>query len=390
MQLFISKIDDIAVIQNTDSTFQSSNKKANRGDIKKGKNGQVDLGEGEKKITTAFIVQDSDTFDKLFKVLSKKRECKLTDKFLGIIKVSIDSYTIKNSDKHNGITKIDITFIVNEVFNPTINYKGKIISHIHKLKDNIDVAYLSNNNNISSITTNTYINPVTHNIKKLDKDIQDDFKAKYDDFNRYSTDINRNFNNLNTLLNNGYLNNPIDNIFTKLSSIVNSMNIVKSNIYKVKNYVPRFKVLSNFALSSFGFKSAKAHNKNANSVKVNKMFLIMNLHLLLQVSNKLEMLQTIETLTQLVNDNIALNNNMIHHEDNIINYNNILDDCINYSNNSDIGDIINVKLNYKLVSQYVYRYYGTMDKLADILYLNNLQADTIINGNLKIYKREVA
>ena len=114
INLLVSKIDDIQIVQVGESKISIRHKKceskkpAKKGgnpleEDEGGENVSVDLGAGAKRFSIeAYTFNKADT-SRLFNILYNIRYCTITDKFFGKIKVYIDGLEVINSDKH--ITK---------------------------------------------------------------------------------------------------------------------------------------------------------------------------------------------------------------------------------------------------------------------------------------------
>jgi len=382
MQLYISKINNINVIQDNKSVLKSTNKTADRKDIHKGKNRLKDLGEGSKNITTSFIIKDNQTFTQLYKICAKKRKCDLVDKYLGIIKnVGIKSYSISNSDTHIGYTKFDIEFIINETFNPKIDYTGSIITHIEVLKVQPIPKYITELDTLKSINIDNVKNiKLDDNLNTLiSTDILRDLNTKFAVVNQYLNNINNDVNKVISKIDKNL--RVIDNVQNMISSITNT---IYRPIFKIIDIIPKFKLKSitmNFRSNNY----ANLINMNNNVGLVNNILLIQQLQNLLSVKNSNDLLNCVSNITYLCNQNSFIDSQNISTSS--IDYNEINQTVLNYSTNSEYGEIREIVLSYEILSQWVFRYYGSLDNMDDILYLNGYKEDTIINGFIKYFEK---
>lgn len=143
VNLLVSKVDSIEVIQVDESRLSVAHKEAKSNkpsafDTDGGENYSVDLGAGEKSHTIKIHTLDKNETDALFDILYNKRNCTITDKFIGKIKVKIDKIEIVNSDKHIGKTIFNITATVQDIQKvPTVNTTARLKQTIATMEDEI-------------------------------------------------------------------------------------------------------------------------------------------------------------------------------------------------------------------------------------------------------------
>lgn len=142
VNLLVSKINNIKVLQVDESRLTVTHKKAKSNKPSPFGNGDenysIDLGAGDKVHNIKIHALDKTETANLFDILYSKRECEITDKFFGKIKVAIDKVEVINSDKHIGKTIFNITANVQgEVKAPTINATAQLKSTIATLEDEI-------------------------------------------------------------------------------------------------------------------------------------------------------------------------------------------------------------------------------------------------------------
>ena len=376
MNIYISKINDVEVIQASNSTLSSNNKTSNRGDVNKGKNKIVDLGEGIKELNSQFYIKDNSTFTQIYDIVSKERACTIIDKFLGEIKCNISSYSFKNSDKHLGVTILDIKFIITEDFNPKIDYRGKILVDISNIQDKIMPKYL---NTSSSDINLDNLDTMVHTFNQLDSNILLDLEDKFTTFTNYYNDINSNINR--TLLNGKNIIDTVTNTITDIKQIDFSI----KHLYKNLIHIPhlQFTDIRNFRFINTS--TSNIINKNSNTLFVNNLLLISNLSNILNAPNR-DVLNNLENnIKQLVDDNNIINTSNVTDAKVDMNYNSIFRDIQQFIKNSG-KQIYSINVNLELVSRIVYKRYGNLDNLEDILFLNNLNEDTIFKGELKLFK----
>jgi len=365
MRLYISKIDNIKVMQGNISTLSSSNKQSTRKDLKKGKNKGVDLGEGDKTLSTDFYILNENDFSRVFKILTKKRKCTLTDKFLGILQVSIKNYKIENSDKHYGYTKISITFTIDEEFNPKIDYRGTILNHVQNIETNSKPQYLARNGDISN--------------QIVDSKIKDDYNEKLDYFMRDLNNVNRDytFQTIPT---------PPNLINNDILDFTNNLNIAFNELFFIPLEFKQFKI---FTLPYFfGVQAQLLHNLNSNTLLINRLYLGLFLRQLLSVKNAYRLEIVTSVIVRLCNTMQELINNNLIFRDLRIDFNQISNDVINYRNSVDFNQIIELEINHNTLSSKVREYYNSLDNFKDILELNNLHSDIFSNlETFKFYKR---
>jgi hypothetical protein len=366
MKLFVSKINDLVVMQDSTSALSSQNKSSSREDIKKGKNKSIDLGEGSKKLTSSFISQDEVTTERLFKILSKDRKCTITDKFLGVIKCNVLSYSIVNSDKHIGTTKFKVEFSITEDFNLKINYRGRILHNIHELEEKIKPKYIVIKNN--SKTTK-----ITEDIISTDAQTKSDYLTKFKSTNRYLNNINRDVNYNRLILND-------KDIISKGFDTLSTLSIKNENLFKYNDYLSGFKAI---VPNGTGVQGAYMSNENANALLFNKVLLITNLKKLL-LNDISTLPSTITNIIRVCKNNITIQEHLII-ADNRIDFNEIIYNALQFRDFNHL-QIVEVRLRRELISRYVYKKYGNLDYFEDILRINNLQDDTILSGVIKMFE----
>jgi len=126
INLLVSKIDDIQIVQVGESKISIKHKKCeSKKPAKKGgnpletdeggENVSVDLGAGAKKFNIEAYTFNKTETSKLFNILYNIRYCTITDKFFGKIKVYIDELEVINSDKHITKTIFNISGTVQDI-----------------------------------------------------------------------------------------------------------------------------------------------------------------------------------------------------------------------------------------------------------------------------------
>jgi hypothetical protein len=126
INLLVSKIDDIQIVQVGESKISIKHKKCeSKKPAKKddnpfkpdggGENASIDLGAGAKKFNIEAYTFNKTETSKLFNILYNIRYCTITDKFFGKIKVYIDELEVINSDKHITKTIFNISGTVQDI-----------------------------------------------------------------------------------------------------------------------------------------------------------------------------------------------------------------------------------------------------------------------------------
>lgn len=126
INLLVSKIDDIQIVQVGESKISIKHKKCeSKKPAKKGgnpletdeggENVSVDLGAGAKKFNIEAYTFNKTETSRLFNILYNIRYCTITDKFFGKIKVYIDELEVVNSDKHITKTIFNISGTVQDI-----------------------------------------------------------------------------------------------------------------------------------------------------------------------------------------------------------------------------------------------------------------------------------
>lgn len=126
INLLVSKIDDIQIVQVGESKISIKHKKceskkpAKKGDNPfkpddGGENASIDLGAGAKKFNIEAYTFNKAETSRLFDILYNIRYCTITDKFFGKIKVYIDELEVINSDRHITKTIFNISGTVQDI-----------------------------------------------------------------------------------------------------------------------------------------------------------------------------------------------------------------------------------------------------------------------------------
>lgn len=126
INLLVSKIDDIQIIQVGESKISIKHKKCeSKKPAKKGgnpleadeggENVSIDLGAGAKKFNIEAYTFNKAETSRLFDILYNIRYCTITDKFFGKIKVYIDELEVINSDRHITKTIFNISGTVQDI-----------------------------------------------------------------------------------------------------------------------------------------------------------------------------------------------------------------------------------------------------------------------------------
>ncbi len=126
INLLVSKIDDIQIVQVGESKISIKHKKCeSKKPAKKGgnpletdeggENVSIDLGAGAKKFNIEAYTFNKAETSRLFNILYNIRYCTITDKFFGKIKVYIDELDVVNSDKHITKTIFSISGTVQDI-----------------------------------------------------------------------------------------------------------------------------------------------------------------------------------------------------------------------------------------------------------------------------------
>lgn len=126
INLLVSKIDDIQIVQVGESKISIKHKKCeSKKPAKKGgnpleadeggENVSIDLGAGAKKFNIEAYTFNKAETSRLFDILYNIRYCTITDKFFGKIKVYIDELEVINSDRHITKTIFNISGTVQDI-----------------------------------------------------------------------------------------------------------------------------------------------------------------------------------------------------------------------------------------------------------------------------------
>lgn len=176
VNLLVSKIDNIKVIQVDESRLSVAHKEAKSNkpspfEKSGGENYSIDLGAGEKVHSIKIHTLDKNETDALFDVLYNKRDCEIVDKFVGKIKVHIDKVEVVNSDKHIGITIFNITATVQDIQKaPKVNATAQLKQRVSMMEDELAIECGKFAQTIKEIgTTDTIVDVLTNKTNFIDE-----------------------------------------------------------------------------------------------------------------------------------------------------------------------------------------------------------------------------
>ncbi len=148
INLLVSKVNDIRVIQVGDSKMSVSNKNEDGskvggrladGTVGNGFNQTVDLGRGKQQHTINLYTASRDDTDALFKIFHEERFCTIVDKFKGRLKVYVEEFEVTDSDTHIGRTIFEITCMVqDEEILPSVNTAVALANELSKMEKELE------------------------------------------------------------------------------------------------------------------------------------------------------------------------------------------------------------------------------------------------------------
>ena len=277
MQCFIAKIGGVDVLQFGNSTLSGTNKKEDRADVKKGKNKAIDLGRAKQTLSITVKIQDKQSFTQIYNIATKDRFTSMVDKFLGELKVYVDSFKIVHSDNDFGTTTINLTFSIIEEFKGSPDYSGEMT----RISQNILKTMEVENDYKSNIPTeifqgvsviddfNDKLNDFTQNVGK--------YMSTPTNFLQILRDIVNTKNNIMAFMRNpkAFLSATVP-LFREITQIVDEFNnfnisprspMFKTNPINLPIYPAQTKTVND----SVGFETEIMHDKNLNSLQFNKI-----------------------------------------------------------------------------------------------------------------------
>jgi hypothetical protein len=394
VNLLVSKIDNIQVIQVDESRLSVAHKEAKSNkpspfDKVGGENYSVDLGAGEKVHSIKIHTLDKNETDALFDLLYNKRNCTITDKFVGKIKVKIDKVEIVNSDKHIGKTIFNITATVQDIKKvPTVNATAQLKQTIATMEEEVAIECEKFANTIKEVgTTDTIVDELTNEENYLDlmldameqslQDIVDLAFIAFDFYNGIQSRVNRIKRIGETLSMITTLPNAFIDLMLGITDIFTSKNV---GLFETSASNGRVIKSSNEDLSEFSQIEITAIKK---SLQTNQLLNLvtatgeMKQALTKQYKSQQEFdAQVSLCITRLESTNLSYENIVIAQQ--------VLKA---YSNTKHINSIVDYEVTKETpLIAIVYELYGSTENYDVIKTINNFADNDAIIGTIKVYE----
>jgi hypothetical protein len=381
--LYISKLNNIAIIQDGESSITTEN---NEADIKnpKGGNKVEKLGAGQEVIDISFKSISDANSKAIRNALRSDKAITLLDKFNGNLKVTVTSYSITDSDKHIGVTKFTASFkIVEELKTPPQNISSKLKDNASLLSSAIDMTM--------KLDTANVINSAITNVK--------DSVSQFEDASNFATS--------------GF--KAIAEYRDKLSSIINSASALIQQPVAFKNKIlgvisgfttiystarQSFEVIKNIAVfkrdiedSLSIFKRNEIENSNivGNASNIAKASIMLETFPDITFNSmeeaKLAQSSIVETLDEIYNNDNDNAVTTLQTMSNIDLVETIKNDLSKYVQSLDLPNVVEVTVFQTPLIVLSYQLYGTTERVEELRALNRFFEDDNISGTIKVFDK---
>jgi len=405
INLLVSKIDDIQIVQVGESKVSIRHKKCESKKPSKkggnpleadegGENVSIDLGAGAKKFNIEAYTFNKAETSRLFDILYNIRYCTITDKFFGKIKVYIDDLEVINSDKHITKTIFNIRGTVQDIEKiPSTDAEALLNNVVDDFEIELVKEALTFAETIETTATtiiDEFMNAFDTGVRFIDDALQmvEDGLQKILDAETFVFDI---YNGVMARVNRGKrigetlkliiaLPNDFANLIKKTT---NTKTFKPLNIFETKT--KKGVVVRNLNeatyLSQFEFEKVKKDFGANQLLNLTTAISEMKQILTKEYSSQQEFDYQVEIcIKRLEFTNLSY--------EKIVNAQQIIKA---YSNQKTIQKLIDYKIkDSKPLAQIVFDLYGNLDNYEELRMLNNFADNDDIIGNVKVYENESA
>jgi len=385
LSLYVSKINNINIIQDGDSVISSDNNEANYSDPK-GNNKTKKQGAGQENIQISFKSISDANATALKKMLRSDKDVTLTDKFKGNFKATVSSYSITDSDIHIGITKFLVTFKIKEhLKTPKQNIGSSITENSVKLLNNVDMKM--------SFPIADTVDDAISAVKETAGDFMqasnfadgvstEDFNI-LDKIGEYRSNIQDVINNAQSLIH-----KPLE-FKNKIMGIVNSFSSLYSSALSTFN-AANIMALYKRELKSFLsiFKKSEVNNRNVIGNSNNIVRSVIMAQALPSIAfDSMDQAKEIQAIiTESLNE-IYDNDDQTSTVSNYEIVQAIKNDIAIFIQALDLPNVVEIEVFQKPFFVLSYELYGNLDRIEQLKKLNGLIEDDNVTGTIKVFDR---
>lgn len=367
--LHVSKIDNINIIQDGESTISAENNEAEYSNPR-GKNKRKKQNAGEETISISFkSISDSNT-SALRKLMRVNKDVTLIDKFKGKFRASIASYSITDSDRNIGITMFTATFKIKEQDKSAPqNLSSKLISQSAALSAAIDTSMILETANLIDAAKAA----VTEKV------------SIFEDVSNFATGT---LNNIGEYR--GKLKSVIDNVAAlihkpaefknQILGIIGGFIAIYATARGAYEAAKNIKIFSRDITDSLSiFKQQEVINSNVmnNASNIVKASIILSLIPSISFESMDDAKEAQNVVDETI-DEITDNDELVK---------SIKNDLSNYVQSLDLPNVVEIEVFQKPLMMLSYELYATIDRVDQLKKLNNLIEDDNVSGIIKVFDK---
>jgi len=367
--LYISKINNINIIQEGESVVSAENNEADYSEPK-GNNKTKKLGAGQEAIEIAFRSISDENTTALKKVLRVDNTVTLTDKFKGSYKVTVSSYRITDSDRHIGVTKFSATFKIKEQLKtPVQNLSSKLTSASASLSNAIDMTMdVSTANLIDSA-----VEAVEDKVSLFDE-ASNFANSTLEKIGQYKKELKEVVDNASALIH-----QPIafkNKILGVISGFVNIYATARQAYEAARNIAVLKRDITD-SLSIFRQKEISNANVTVNASNMSKASIMLATMPLIEFDSMDDAKEAQAALVETLNE--------IYDNDELVE--SIKNDVSNYIQSLDLPNVVEIEVFQKPLFVLSYDLYATTERADQLRALNGFLEDDNVTGTIKVFDR---
>lgn len=367
--LHISKIDNINIIQDGESTTSAENNEAEYSNPR-GKNKRKKQNAGEETLAISFkSISDSNT-SALRKLMRINKDVTLIDKFKGKFRASIASYSITDSDRNIGITMFSVTFKIKEQDKSAPqNLSSKLTSQSSALSNAVDTSMILDTANL----IDSAVASVTEKV------------SIFEDVSNFATGA------LNKI---GEYRGKLKGIVDSVASLIHKPAEFKNKILGIiggfvaiyatargayeaaKNIKTFFRDITD-SLSIFKQQEVINSNVIGNTSNIVKAAILVGL----VPSISFESMDDVKEAQAVIDETL----DAITDNDDLVR--SVKNDISNYVQSLDLPNVVEIEVFQKPLLMLSYELYGTIDRVDQLKKLNNLIEDDNVSGIIKVFDK---
>jgi hypothetical protein len=367
--LFVSKINNINIIQEGESVLMSENQEAEYSNPF-ANNTTISLGAGQEVLEIRFRSISDDNTTALKKALRDKRDVTLLDKFKGSFRVTVSSYRIIDSDRHVGVTKFEAVFkIKEETKTAPQNIASKLKSNSASLSNAIDMTMKLDTANLLDSAVKATQNSVSA------------FESASNFADGALSDI-------------GKYRKQLDEISNKAASYINQPAVFKNQILGV---IGGFKNI--YATARGSFEAVRNINilfrDVTDSLSIFTQSEVLNSNVIANASNIVRSSILLDSLPDIefnsmdeakeAQSEIVASLDEVSDNDELIET--IKNDLSTYIQSLDLPNVVEIEVFQTPLFVLSYELYGNTDRVEQLRDLNNVFEDDNVSGIVKVFDK---